>query len=121
MIKPRGEEETEGSQDDQEAEDQEEDEEEAQEGPRGANVSDFTRVNREELGQPEGTAGQERALRLGAGAGVRGGSGAGEKARPAQPGPVQPEAGASRRQTYRDILCNTQNVERRITRIMAKA
>ena len=115
MIKPRQDDEEEGDQEDQEAGEQEEEEEEGQEGPRGAEVSDFTRVHREQLGQPEGTAAQEKATRLGAGAGGRGRPGAGGLA-----GQGQAEAGAPRRQTYRDVLCNQQNVERRVTRSMTK-
>ena len=118
MIKPREEGESEKSQDDQEAQDQEEEDDEAQDG---LSVSGFTRVNREESGQPEGTAGQERAFRWGEGAGVMGRPGAGEKARLAQPGPAQPEAGSGRRKTYKDVLCNTITVGRRITRSMTTA
>ena len=112
MIKPREEGEEEGSQGDQE---EEEEEEPSKEDP---GLSNYHSVSRE---KPEGTAGQERALRRGTGVGVRGGPGAGEKARPAhpesQPELAQPGSGSGGRKTYKEVLCNSP-VGRRITRSM---
>ena len=123
LIKPRAEEEEEGGQEDQTEEDQEE-----EEGPGAqeeSGVSNYSRVSRGQ--EPEGTAGQEKALReqeQGAGVGVKGRPGAGEKAGPARlPGPrlahAQPGSGPEEKRTYKDVLCNSP-VSRRVTRSMAK-